>query len=102
MDNSLRFPAEAMKTEAQRKPVASAAHVERDYRTVACPMNFVKVKLDLARMQKGELLKVLLGDGSAIQNVPRSVAQEGHKVLEQTRVGDHWAVLIQKEAGASA
>jgi sulfite reductase (ferredoxin) len=63
-------------------------------------MNFVKVKLDLARMQKGQRLKVLLDDGAPIQNVPRSVAQEGHKVLEQTRDGDHWVVLIEKNAGS--
>jgi sulfite reductase (ferredoxin) len=97
MDDSLRFPAELTKAHSQSNPAARIAHLERDYRTVACPMNFVKVKLDLARLQQGELLKVLLGDGAPIQNVPRSVAQEGHKVLEQVRLGDHWAVLIQKE-----
>ncbi len=102
MDNSLRFPAELQRAQSEAKPAPRAAQVERDYRTVACPMNFVKVKLDLARMQKGELLKVFLGDGSPIQNVPRSVAQEGHKVLEQVRVDDYWSVLIQKEAGGSA
>jgi sulfite reductase (ferredoxin) len=95
MDNSLRFPAETATASAR---AALTAHTERDYRHVACPMNFVKVKLDLARMQKGQRLKVLLDDGAPIQNVPRSVAQEGHKVLEQTRDGDHWAVLIEKNA----
>lgn len=93
MDNSLRFPVEtAAKTVAPSDPIP----LERDYRGVACPMNFVKVKLNLSKMQKGERVKVLLDDGPPIENVPRSVAQEGHKVLEQTRVGDHWAVLIEK------
>jgi sulfite reductase (ferredoxin) len=94
MDNSLRFPAEAQKTCVAA--AASVVHKERDYRGVACPMNFVKLKLNLAKMQKGERVRVLLDDGAPIQNVPRSVAEEGHKVLEQTRVGDHWAVLIEK------
>jgi sulfite reductase (ferredoxin) len=95
MDNSLRFPAEtASKAAPAVTPVPVA--VERDYRGVACPMNFVKVKLDLARLQRGQRVKVLLDAGAPIENVPRSVAQEGHKVLEQTKVGDHWSVLIEK------
>lgn len=102
MDNSLRFPAESKPTAPAAEPAPSAAQVERDYRKVACPMNFVKVKLDLARMRNGELLRVLLGDGSPIQNVPRSVVQEGHKVLEQVRVGDYWSVVIEKQAGVGA
>ncbi|MFB3812503.1 MAG: sulfurtransferase TusA family protein [Terriglobales bacterium] len=103
MDNSLRFPAETAKAGPPRKPVAAeTALFERDYRTVACPMNFVKVKLDLSRMQHGQRLKVLLGDGAPIENVPRSVAQEGHKVLEQIKLGDYWAVLIEKSTGAGA
>jgi sulfite reductase (ferredoxin) len=94
MDNSLRFPAEtASKTECA---ASSVVYKERDYRGVACPMNFIKLKLNLAKMQKGERVRVLLDDGAPIENVPRSVAQEGHKVLEQTKVGDHWAVLIEK------
>jgi sulfite reductase (ferredoxin) len=95
MDNSLRFPAEAasnLSPAAEASPVA----IERDYRGVACPMNFVKLKLDLARMQKGQTVRVLLDDGPPIENVPRSAAQEGHKVLEQTKAGNHWAVLIEK------
>jgi TusA-related sulfurtransferase len=56
----------------------------------------VKIKLNLSKMQKGERVRVLLDDGAPIENVPRSVAQEGHKVLEQTKVGDHWAILIEK------
>ena len=92
MDNSLRFPAETSKATAPPAPVP----VERDYRGVKCPMNFVKVKLNLSKMQTGQRLRVLLDDGAPIENVPRSVVEEGHKVLEQTRVGDHWAVLIEK------
>jgi sulfite reductase (ferredoxin) len=93
MDNSLRFPAEAA---VKAAAASNSVPVERDYRGVACPMNFVKVKLDLSKMRKGQRVRVLLNDGAPIENVPRSVAQEGHKVLEQTKVGDHWAVLIEK------
>ena len=59
-------------------------------------MNFVKVKLDLAAMTTGQLLKVLLDDGEPIENVPRSVADEGHAIVGQQKEGDHWSVLIKK------
>ncbi|MDR3724393.1 MAG: sulfurtransferase TusA family protein [Terracidiphilus sp.] len=92
MDNSLRFPAEKA-----GQPASTATKVEeRDYRGVACPMNFVKVKFDLAKLKAGEHIRVLLDDGQPIENVPRSVAQEGHKVLAQTRLGDHWSIEIKK------
>ncbi len=70
--------------------------VFRDYRGVACPMNFVKVKLDLAMMTTGQTLKVLLDDGEPMENVPRSVADEGHEILEQKKTDDYWAVRIRK------
>lgn len=102
MDSSLRFPAEKLKAPVAEAPVLPVAAndtpvaLERDYRTVACPLNFVKVKFDLAKLSAGERLKVVLGDGDPIRNVPLSVAGEGHKVLSQTRVGDVWEVLIEK------
>jgi sulfite reductase (ferredoxin) len=95
MDNSLRFPAETA-LKAGLAAASSPVPVERDYRGVACPMNFVKLKLDLARMQKGQTVRVLLDDGPPIENVPRSAAQEGHKVLEQSKTGNHWTVVIEK------
>jgi sulfite reductase (ferredoxin) len=92
MDNSLRFPTEKASPTAAPTPVMA----ERDYRGVACPMNFVKVKLDLSRLRNGERIQVLLDDGVPIENVPRSVEQEGHKVLSQQKRGTFWAVVIEK------
>ncbi len=65
-------------------------------RGVTCPMNFVKTKLALESLAAGQRLKVLLDDGAPIQNVPRSVEGEGHKILEQIKEGSHWSVLIEK------
>ncbi len=95
MDNSLRFSAQAKAPVAPAAP-ADTVHAERDYRGVGCPMNFVKVKLRLARMKQGERLKVLLDDGPPIENVPRSIIAEGHKVLSQEKNGGHWIILIEK------
>ena len=95
MDNSLRFAAEKVAS-AQVAPVAVVLPV-RDYRGVACPMNFVKVKLDLAKMKSGERVRILLDDGKPIENVPRSVAAEGHLVLDQVQDEEHWSIVIEKK-----
>ncbi|MDR2099736.1 MAG: sulfurtransferase TusA family protein [Campylobacteraceae bacterium] len=97
MDNSLKFAVEtqnATKTEAKPKN----ANKFKDYRGVACPMNFVKTKMDLAQMQSGEILEILLDDGAPIDNVPRSVASEGHTILKQEKQSEgHWLVRIRKK-----
>jgi sulfite reductase (ferredoxin) len=97
MDDSLRFPAEVKAAQPPQPQPAPEAAQSRDYRGVACPMNFVKVKLDLAKMAPGQVLKVLLDDGQPIQNVPGSVRLEGHEVAAVTRQPEgHWELTIRK------
>lgn len=67
-----------------------------DLRGVLCPLNFVKTKLKLEELETGEQLEVVLDDGEPILNVPRSVKEEGHKVLSVTPDGEHYRVVIQK------
>ncbi len=62
-----------------------------------CPMTFVKTKLKLAQMAQGDVLEVLLTDGEPLNNVPRSAAEQGYKVLGVEHVeGDVHKVTIQK------
>ena len=101
MDDSLRFK---VKAEAKQPQVSktsevktAVATIEKDFRGVGCPMNFVKTKLVLETMTTGQQLSILLDDGAPIQNVPNSVKLEGHKVLSQNQSGEgHWTVLIEK------
>ena len=103
MDDSLRFPGEparmeitdGYKGEAQTKE--TNYDVFKDLRGVVCPMNFMKTKMELSNMTARQTLKILLDDGLPIENVPRSVAEEGHEILEQKRKEDHWQVLIRKK-----
>lgn len=55
---------------------------ELDLRGTLCPLNFVKTKLKLEEMEEGQVLDVILDDGEPMRNVPRSVKQEGHKVID--------------------
>ena len=104
MDDSLKFhPVKEPVAESGAPESKAAAPPEekvaifKDLRGVSCPMNFVKTKMELARIGKGQLLRILLDDGEPIDNVPRSVAEEGHRIAEQTRVDDYWSVLIEKK-----
>jgi tRNA 2-thiouridine synthesizing protein A len=69
---------------------------ELDLRGVICPYNFVKTKLKLEAMEQGQILSVLLDDGDPIQNVPRSVSNEGHTILSQDCVEGSYRVLIRR------
>jgi tRNA 2-thiouridine synthesizing protein A len=61
-----------------------------------CPMTFVKTKLKLETMSSGQVLEVTLREGEPLINVPTSVEQEGHKVLDIHREeGDVFKVLIK-------
>ncbi len=76
--------------------VTDQPYAELDLRGVICPYNFVKTKLKLETMEQGQILSVLLDDGDPIQNVPRSVSNEGHSVLSQDRVEGSFRVLIRR------
>ena len=69
---------------------------ELDLRGVICPYNFVKTKLKLETMEAGQTLSVILDAGDPIQNVPRSVSDDGHAVLVQEPWAQAYRVIIQK------
>ncbi len=62
-----------------------------------CPMTFVKTKLKLAQIAKGDTLEVLLTEGEPLENVPRSAREQGYTVLSVEHVeGTTHRVLIEK------
>lgn len=67
-----------------------------DLRGVMCPINFVKTKLKLEMMDVGEVLEVVLDSGDPIQNVPKSIKEEGHKIIEVKKEGDYFRIRVQK------
>lgn len=99
MDDSLQFKNEVKKVEVKESVEAPKLDSEvrvKDFRGVACPMNFVKTKIELSALKSGDLLEVWLDDGQPIQNVPGSVRNEGHEVVSVNQVQDYWKVLIKK------
>ncbi len=52
-----------------------------DITDVVCPVTFVKTKVALEELDDGQILQVHVNDGEPVQNVPRSIKEEGHEVL---------------------
>ncbi len=67
-----------------------------DLKGVACPMNFVKTKLRLEEMDAGKVLEVFIDEGEPERNVPRSVRDEGHKLLSVEKIDGYVRLLIEK------
>ncbi|MBI5641917.1 MAG: sulfurtransferase TusA family protein [Deltaproteobacteria bacterium] len=72
------------------------ANAQLDLRGVMCPINFVKTKLKLEALEAGEILELVLDSGEPIANVPKSIKEEGHKILEVKKDGEHFRLKIQK------
>lgn len=98
MDDSLQFKVQTEVPKVSEIVVGITPDKRfKDFRGVACPMNFVKTKIELSTMKSGELLEILLDDGAPIKNVPGSVRNEGHDVLEEKQKENFWSVLIRKQ-----
>lgn len=65
-----------------------------DFRGVKCPINFVKVKVELSKIKSGEKRGFYLDDGAPIDNVPKSVEKEGHRIVDIDTNYDGYNLLV--------
>lgn len=70
-----------------------------DITDVVCPTTFVKVKIALEELEEGEILSVKMNDSEPVQNVPRSIKEEGHQILKLIDNEDGTYNLIVKKVG---
>ncbi|MCR5606613.1 MAG: sulfurtransferase TusA family protein [Treponema sp.] len=47
-----------------------------------CPLTFVKAKVTLDELDVGQVLAIRMNDGEPVQNVPRSIKDEGQQILK--------------------
>ena len=64
-----------------------------DLRGTPCPLNFVRTKLKLQRMQVGELLEVWLDSGEPVEQVPDSLRSEGFLIEALAASSDGYFML---------
>ncbi len=70
-----------------------------DITDVVCPTTFVKAKVALEELDDGQILSIKLNDGEPVQNVPRSIKEEGHQILKLLENEDGTYELIVKKVG---
>ena len=62
-----------------------------------CPLTFVKAKVAIDELEDGEVIAIRMNDGEPVQNVPRSIKEEGHEILKLVNNEDGTYNLIVKK-----
>ena len=66
-----------------------------DLRGTPCPINFVRTKLQLQRMEAGKLLEVWIDSGEPVAQVPDSLRMEGYGVEQLIDRGNYYALQVR-------
>jgi TusA-related sulfurtransferase len=73
-----------------------------DIRPFTCPITWVKTRVALERLAVGELLEVWLSGGEPVASVPRSAAEDGHRLVALEPLAAEpatgWRLLLEKGA----
>jgi TusA-related sulfurtransferase len=69
-----------------------------DITDVVCPITFVKAKAALDELTEGQIISIRMKDGEPAQNVPRSIKEEGHRILRLSDNRDGTYSLIVRKA----
>lgn len=95
LDSNLKFKTELV---THKNGVEADKIKDRiiDLRGVACPLNFVKAKLELEKLKVGDVLEVLLDEGEPVRNAPASFAEQGQEVMETKKVDNHYCVKVRR------
>lgn len=62
-----------------------------------CPLTYVKAKVTLDELDVDQILAVRMNDGEPVQNVPRSLKEDGQQVLKLKNNEDGTYTLYVKK-----
>jgi len=96
LDANLKFKAEPIAQQMNVENKGTKNHII-DLRGVACPLNFVKAKLELEKLEISDILEVLLDEGEPVRNAPASFVEQGQQVLDIKNVGDYYYVKVRRK-----
>ena len=69
-----------------------------DIKGQVCPYTFVRSKLAIEKMNLGETLEIITDHKAASENVPKSMENEGQKVLKIDQTGENeWHLFVRKD-----
>ena len=78
------------------------AQYSLDLSAETCPLTFVRAKLLLEQMAAGEVACIRLSEGEPLDNLPRTLRDQGHSVLElraEESGGTIYRLLVRKGSG---
>lgn len=70
--------------------------VELDARGLKCPMPLLKAKLELNKMQAGQVLKVLATDAGSQRDFRAFARLAGHTLLNENEQGGEYTYWLRK------
>lgn len=74
-----------------------------DITDVICPVTLVKVQVALEEIADGQVLEIKMNNGEPLQNVPRSLKEEGHRIVAVTKNRDDtFTIFVQKGIAETA
>jgi len=93
MDSTFNFPKriESKGIEKEEKETKII-----DLRGTPCPINYVKAKLFIENLEKGDIIEILLDEGAPIENVPKSLENDGHKILNISKIENYYIVKVER------
>ncbi|MDW8056420.1 MAG: sulfurtransferase TusA family protein [Elusimicrobiota bacterium] len=101
MDSNFNFQVRFLNQQLLEQLMQSTEYKQQitiyDLRGTPCPINYVKAKLKLEELNIGDILEIYLDDGAPIQNVPKSLENDGQEVLNIKKMGDYYKVTIKKK-----
>ncbi len=69
-----------------------------DIKGQVCPYTFVRSKLTIEKMNLGEVLEIITDHKPASENVPKSMENEGQKVLKVEQTAEkEWHIYVRKD-----
>jgi sulfite reductase (ferredoxin) len=95
LDANLNFKLKPIRTIITNTLTTTKIHTA-DLRGVICPLNFVKAKIALEKLNPGEILEILLDEGEPVRNVPASFQDQGQDVLEVKKIDGHFCVKVRR------
>ena len=67
-----------------------------DLTGTVCPMTQVKFRMRIARIADGEVLQVVVKAGDQMRDLPKTIKDEGHRIVAVRQEGDLYHLLVRK------
>lgn len=69
-----------------------------DLKGKVCPFPWVSSKKALAKMQTGQILRIIVDHAPAAENIPKYFKEEGQNIIGVDKINElDWQIIVKKE-----